>query len=57
MESPTSRLSGYTPRQLEYKTGGPSGIEHLYTADILRKEFSDWTIEELIEYEDVLSED
>jgi len=24
-------LQGYTPKQLEYKTGGPSLIEHLYT--------------------------
>jgi cyclopropane fatty-acyl-phospholipid synthase-like methyltransferase len=49
-------LQGYTPRQLEYKTGGPSEVEHLYTPELLRAEFSDWTIEELVEYEDVIEE-
>ena len=49
-------LLGYTPKQLEYKTGGPSTLENLYTADILRLEFVDWTIEELTEYEDDISE-
>uniref|UniRef100_B1XV39 Methyltransferase type 11 n=1 Tax=Polynucleobacter necessarius subsp. necessarius (strain STIR1) TaxID=452638 RepID=B1XV39_POLNS len=27
-------LQGYTPKQLEYKTGGPSLIEHLYTEEL-----------------------
>jgi SAM-dependent methyltransferase len=49
-------LQGYTPAQLNYRTGGPSAIENLYTADMLRDAFSDWDIEELIEYEDDLSE-
>ena len=49
-------LQGYTPKQLEYKTGGPSTIENLYTPDFLREAFSGWTIEELVEYEDELSE-
>jgi SAM-dependent methyltransferase len=44
-------LQGYTPDQLKYRTGGPSTIENLYTADILRSAFSDWIIEELVEYE------
>ena len=49
-------LQGYTPRQLEYGTGGPSAIENLYTADLLRSGFSDWFIEELVEYEDDIEE-
>lgn len=49
-------LQGYTPRQLEYRTGGPSAVENLYTADMLRLAFSDWTIEELVEYEDNIAE-
>ena len=49
-------LQGYTPKQLEYKTGGPSTIENLYTPESLRDTFSDWIIEELVEYEDDLSE-
>lgn len=49
-------LHGYTPRQLEYKTGGPSAVENLYTPDILRAGFADWAIEELVEYEDDIAE-
>jgi hypothetical protein len=49
-------LHGYTPRQLEYKTGGPSAVENLYTPEILRAAFTDWTIEELVEYEDDIAE-
>jgi cyclopropane fatty-acyl-phospholipid synthase-like methyltransferase len=32
-------LEGYGPKQLEYKTGGPSQIENLYTEELLRAEF------------------
>ncbi len=49
-------LHGYTPRQLEYKTGGPSALENLYTPENLRAGFPDWTIEELVEYEDDIAE-
>ncbi len=49
-------LHGYTPKQLEYKTGGPSSLENLYTRQILLDAFSDWEIEEMSEYEDNLSE-
>lgn len=49
-------LHGYTPKQLEYRTGGPSNLENLYTRQILLDAFSDWEIEEMIEYEDMLSE-
>jgi SAM-dependent methyltransferase len=49
-------LHGYTPRQLEYRTGGPSAVENLYTPEILRAGFPDWTLEELVEYEDDIAE-
>lgn len=49
-------LHGYTPRQIEYKTGGPSAVENLYTEAMLRAAFADWAIEELIAYEDDISE-
>ena len=49
-------LQGYTPKQLEYRTGGPSAVENLYTEAILREAFADWEIEELVEYEDELDE-
>ena len=49
-------LQGYTPKQLEYRTGGPGVLENLYTAEILREAFADWEIEELVEYEDEIAE-
>ena len=33
-------LQGYTPRQLEFNTGGPGVLENLYTEELLRTEFS-----------------
>jgi len=49
-------LQGYTPKQLEFKTGGPANIENLYTREILEAAFNDWEIEELVEYEQEISE-
>lgn len=49
-------LQGYTPQQLEYKTGGPPSVENLYTAELLRESFADWRVESLVEYEDELTE-
>lgn len=49
-------LQGYTPKQLEYKTGGPSLIEHLYTEEMIRDLAKDFNILELRCYEKELSE-
>ena len=49
-------LQGYTPKQLEYKTGGPSLIEHLYTEELIRVLAKDFQILELMSYEKELSE-
>ena len=49
-------VHGYTPKQLEYRTGGPSALENLYTADMLRTSFTGLEIVHLQEYEDVLDE-
>lgn len=49
-------LQGYTPKQLEYRTGGPSALENLYTAEMLRESFADWNIVLLREHEDVITE-
>jgi SAM-dependent methyltransferase len=49
-------LHGYTPRQLDFRTGGPSAIENLYTEKLLRAAFGAWEIEELVEYDDDISE-
>lgn len=49
-------LQGYTPRQLEYKTGGPSQAENLYTEVMLREAFADMDILLLREHDDVIEE-
>lgn len=49
-------LQGYTPRQLEYKTGGPSQAENLYTEAMLRAAFADVEILQLREHDDFISE-
>jgi len=49
-------LEGYTPKQLEYKTGGPSQLENLYTPELLRVAFAELEILELRDYETVLEE-
>jgi cyclopropane fatty-acyl-phospholipid synthase-like methyltransferase len=49
-------LQGYTPRQLEYKTGGPSAAENLYTEALLRESFADMEILHLREHDDHIGE-
>lgn len=49
-------LQGYTPRQIDYRSGGPSAVDNLYTPDLLRGAFADWQIEDLVEYEDEICE-
>jgi len=49
-------LQGYTPKQLDYKTGGPPQVTHLYTEALLRQAFADLEVIELREYEAELTE-
>ncbi|MCU0764535.1 MAG: class I SAM-dependent methyltransferase [Burkholderiaceae bacterium] len=49
-------LQGYTPRQLEYRTGGPPRADHLYTPGLLRRAFAGHEIVELRSHDDVLAE-
>lgn len=49
-------LQGYTPKQLDYKTGGPPLLSHLYTEELLKDAFSAMEIVEMISYDDVLHE-
>lgn len=49
-------LQGYTPKQLEFRTGGPSALENLYTEAMLREAFADWEIVLLREHEDRIAE-
>lgn len=44
-------LQGYTPKQLEYRTGGPPNLSHLYTRDLLESAFSELSVIELRDYE------
>jgi cyclopropane fatty-acyl-phospholipid synthase-like methyltransferase len=49
-------LQGYTPRQLEYKTGGPSQLENLYAEAMLRELCADMQIVHLREHDSVIHE-
>jgi cyclopropane fatty-acyl-phospholipid synthase-like methyltransferase len=49
-------LQGYTPRQLEYKTGGPPVAENMYTEALLRNAFGDMQIMHLREHDDHIGE-
>jgi cyclopropane fatty-acyl-phospholipid synthase-like methyltransferase len=45
-------MEAFTPKQLEYKTGGPPVKEMLYTADMLREEFREG---EILRLEEILT--
>lgn len=49
-------LQGYTPRQLEFKTGGPSQLENLYTDAMLRELCADMDILHLREHDSIIHE-
>jgi SAM-dependent methyltransferase len=49
-------LQGYTPRQLEYRTGGPPIASHMYTPELLQEAFQGMEILQLLEYEAELAE-
>lgn len=49
-------LQGYGPKQLEYKTGGPSRLENLYTRELLEQAFGDFASLEVSEHDSVIHE-
>lgn len=49
-------LQGYTPRQLHFKTGGPSQVENLYSETMLRELCADMEIVHLREHDSVIHE-
>src|SRR5215467_2156428 len=49
-------LEGYGPKQLEYKTGGPSELENLYTEELLRAEFAGFSELRVTSYDSMMSE-
>lgn len=44
-------LQGYTPKQLDYRSGGPPLLSHLYTEAMLRNVFGALDIVELSDYQ------
>ncbi len=44
-------IEGYAPKQLQYGTGGPKQIEHLYTRDLLEQAFGDFDDVRIVEEE------
>ena len=44
-------LQGYREEQLAYGTGGPPERDHLYTTGMLRREFADCEIVDLVSYD------
>jgi SAM-dependent methyltransferase len=49
-------LEGYGPKQLEYKTGGPSELENLYTEELLRAEFAGFSELRVKSYDSMMGE-
>jgi len=49
-------IQGYTPKQLEYGTGGPKQVQNLYTRAMLQEAFSDYCDLSIIEEEREMEE-
>ena len=49
-------LQGYTPKQIEFATGGPGNAANLYSAELLRRWFGNWEIIHLREHESFINE-
>jgi SAM-dependent methyltransferase len=49
-------LEGYGPKQLEYRTGGPSNLENLYTRDLLEQAFGHFSELQISEYDIEMNE-
>jgi SAM-dependent methyltransferase len=49
-------MQGYRPEQLEYRTGGPSQVENLYTRGLLETTFGDFASVEIREHDSMVDE-
>lgn len=49
-------LHGYAPRQVEYGTGGPPFVDHMYTLPMLEDAFAGWDILHSADYDAVIEE-
>lgn len=49
-------IQGYSPKQLEFNTGGPGRLDFLYDESLLRNSFPDFEVLELRTYEEFVVE-
>ena len=49
-------IEGYRPEQVDYKTGGPSQRENMYTRKLLEESFRDFSSVEIKEYDSMVDE-
>jgi SAM-dependent methyltransferase len=49
-------MQGYRPEQLNYRTGGPSQVENLYTRALLEDSFGDFASTEIREHDSMVDE-
>jgi hypothetical protein len=49
-------IEGYRPKQLDYRTGGPSQIENLYTRELLESAFAGLSSLDIFEYDSIITE-
>jgi cyclopropane fatty-acyl-phospholipid synthase-like methyltransferase len=49
-------IQGYTPAQLQFKTGGPGKLDHLYDEPLIRSAFPGYTVLDLSIYEAEIAE-
>ena len=49
-------MQGYRPEQLDYRTGGPSQIDNLYTRALLEDSFGDFASVEINEHDSMVDE-
>ena len=49
-------MQGYRPEQLNYRTGGPSQVENLYTTALLEDSFGDFASVEINEHDSMVDE-
>jgi SAM-dependent methyltransferase len=49
-------IQGYRPEQLDYRTGGPSQVENLYTTALLEDSFGDFASVEINEHDSMVDE-
>jgi cyclopropane fatty-acyl-phospholipid synthase-like methyltransferase len=49
-------MQGYRPKQLDYKTGGPSDVARLYTRELLEDAFRELSALDIREHDSVIQE-